>query len=204
MDYSEKTDEELIDICKLGEEKSNLEIINRYSKVVSIISKPYFIIGADGNDLIQEGMIGLMKAIRDYDISRGSSFNTFAKMCILRQILTAIRRENSKKYTPLNQSYSLNVINKFNEGDNKTENIDLLEEEGLTPEENVICKENIEFINRLIKTELSNLEKKVLKLYIKGENYDKIALILNKDYKSVDNTIQRLRNKLQIKLKKRI
>ena len=152
-------------------------------------------IGADTEDIIQEGMIGLYKAIRDYK-KTDASFQTFAKICIDRQVMTAIKTANRKKHLPLNSYLSLNML--AYEEDNETTYIDKLEESKiLNPEEIVIDKENVKTLQQQINENLSCLEKKVLNLYLKGRSYATIAKKLEKDEKSIDNAIQRIRKKIE-------
>ncbi len=201
MEYESLEDAELVKLCKENCEKAEVELIKRYGKMVEITARPYFLIGGENKDLVQEGMIGLVKSIRDYDKKKGASFSTFAKMCILRQVLTAIRRENSQKYKVLNNSYSLNITNKNKLEYNDTENIELLESKIQTPEEQYISRETITYIKKTMDNELTTLEKKVMTYYLEGKTYSEMSNILNKDVKAIDNALQRLRNKLQKKIK---
>ncbi len=193
--YENYTDEELLDIIKNGDSNATEYLITKYKNLVKIRSRAYFMIGADTEDIIQEGMIGLYKAIRDYK-KTDASFQTFAKICIDRQVMTAIKTANRKKHLPLNSYLSLNML--AYEEDNETTYIDKLEESKiLNPEEIVIDKENVKTLQQQINENLSCLEKKVLNLYLKGRSYATIAKKLEKDEKSIDNAIQRIRKKIE-------
>lgn len=191
--YENYSDEELLDIIKSGDTNATDYLINKYKNIVKMIARAYFMVGADREDIIQEGMIGLYKAIRDYK-KTDASFQTFAKICIDRQVITAIKTANRKKHLPLNSYLSLNML--AYEEDNETTYIDKLEESKvLNPEEIVIDKENVKTLQEHINQNLSSLEKQVLKLYLKGRSYATIAKKLEKDEKSIDNAIQRIRKK---------
>lgn len=193
--YENYTDEEILDIIKKGDSKATDYLITKYKNLVKIRARAYFMIGADTEDIIQEGMIGLYKAIRDYK-KTDASFQTFAKICIDRQVMTAIKTANRKKHLPLNSYLSLNML--AYEEDSETTYIDKLEESKiLNPEEIVIDKENVKTLQKQINENLSILEKQVLKLYLKGRSYATIAKKLEKDEKSIDNAIQRIRKKIE-------
>lgn len=193
--YENYSDEELLDIIKSGDTNATDYLINKYKNIVKMIARAYFMVGADREDIIQEGMIGLYKAIRNYK-KTDASFQTFAKICIDRQVITAIKTANRKKHLPLNSYLSLNML--AYEEDNETTYIDKLEESKvLNPEEIVIDKENVKTLQEHINQNLSSLEKQVLKLYLKGRSYATIAKKLEKDEKSIDNAIQRIRKKIE-------
>ena len=193
--YENYTDEEILNIIKNGDNQEIDYLITKYKNLVKIRARAYFIIGADTEDIIQEGMIGLYKAIRDYK-KTDASFQTFAKICIDRQVMTAIKSANRKKHLPLNSYLSLNMLT-YEEDSDKTY-IDKLEESKiLNPEEIVIDKENVKTLQEQINKNLSGLEKQVLKLYLKGKSYATIAQKLEKDEKSIDNAIQRIRKKIE-------
>lgn len=193
--YQNYTDEELINIIKNGDDNAMDYLITKYKNLVKIRSRAYFIIGSDTEDIIQEGMIGLYKAIRDYKKTE-ASFKTFAKICIDRQVMTAIKTANRKKHLPLNSYLSLNIL--AYEEDDDTTYIDKLEESKiLNPEEILIDKENVKNLQQKINQNLSSFEKQVLTLYLKGKSYATIAKKLEKDEKSIDNAIQRIRKKIE-------
>lgn len=193
--FTEFTDEELV---KLVQQENNTNaqdfLINKYKGLVKIRSRAYFLVGAENEDVVQEGMIGLYKAIRDYKPS-DAQFKTFARLCIDRQVITAIKTANRKKHLPLNSYFSLNIMISEENSDNIY--MDLLEESKvLNPEQLLIDKENVKNLKEKINNILSDFEKSVLKLYLKGKNYSKIAHQLKKDEKSIDNAIQRIRTKI--------
>ena len=193
--YENYTDEEILNIIKNGDNQAIDYLITKYKNLVKIRARAYFIIGADTEDIIQEGMIGLYKAIRDYK-KTDASFQTFAKICIDRQVMTAIKSANRKKHLPLNSYLSLNMLT-YEEDPDKTY-IDKLEESKiLNPEEIVIDKENVKTLQEQINKNLSGLEKQVLKLYLKGKSYATIEQKNEKDEKSIDNAIQRIRKKIE-------
>ncbi|WP_250277728.1 RNA polymerase sporulation sigma factor SigH [[Clostridium] colinum] len=193
--YENYTDEELLDKIKNGDNIAMDYLITKYKNLVKMRARAYFIIGTDSEDIMQEGMIGLYKAIRDYK-KTDASFQTFAKICIDRQVITAIKMANRKKHLPLNSYLSLNML--VYEEDSEITYIDKLEEsKALNPEEIVIDKENVKTLQKQINEKLSKLEKQVLKLYLRGKSYATIAKELQKDEKSIDNAIQRIRKKIE-------
>ena len=157
-----------------------------------------YILGADSDDLIQEGMIGLFKAVRDYDIGRDASFSTFADLCVSRQMYTAVQASRRQKHIPLNTYISLdNSAGTNREGEEeKLVNV-LAFRSGQSPEEMVIDRENVTQLERTIEKELSSFEKQVLDLYLTGMGYQQIARVLGKDDKSTDNALQRIKTKLK-------
>lgn len=194
IDYEKYTDDEIIDFVKNNDVFAQDFLINKYAKLVKLKSRTHFMIGADNEDIIQEGMIGLFKAIRDFDNGKGS-FYSFANLCIDRQIFTAIKLANRKKHLPLNTYFSLNTST-FDEH-TTYEYIDFIfEKSSVNPEDVLIDKEYILSIKNFINQNLSPFEKLVLRLYLMGESYGNIAKELGKDYKAVDNAIQRIRKKL--------
>ena len=193
--YENYSDEELIFALR---EKNETEImdylLNKYKNLVKKKAKVLFLIGGDTDDLIQEGMIGLFKAIRDYDKEKDSSFFHFAQICISRQMYTAMEASNRKKHAPLNSYISLSASEKNESGENLPE---LLEElSGTNPEQIVINKEELEQMRKKADSVLSPMEKEVLAYYLQGMNYTKIAEVMQKSAKSIDNALQRIRNKL--------
>ena len=194
--YENYSDEELIFALR---EKNETEImdylLNKYKNLVKKKAKVLFLIGGDTDDLIQEGMIGLFKAIRDYDKEKDSSFFHFAQICISRQMYTAMEASNRKKHVPLNSYISLSASEENESGENLPE---LLEElSGTNPEQIVINKEELEQMRKKADSVLSPMEKEVLAYYLQGMNYTKIAEVMQKSAKSIDNALQRIRNKLK-------
>ncbi len=190
--YENFTDEQLLDFIKDKNEQAQDFLINKYKQLVKIKARAYFATGLDKEDIIQEGMIGLYKAIRDY--KQGASFKTFASLCIDRQIITAIKTANRKKQSVLNSSLSLDTF--ISDEENKTTYVDNLEDNLLNPEKIFIDKENILNLEEEINKILSSFEKTVLSLYLKGESYTYISKKLDKNEKSIDNAIQRIRKKI--------
>lgn len=199
-DYSDRTDEELIVRLREGEEDITDYIMDKYKNLVRSKAKSMYILGADGEDLIQEGMIGLFKAVRDYDIGRDASFFTFADLCISRQMYTAVQASRRQKHTPLNSYISIYGAG-GRQGEAESEEMELINAlasgMGTNPEEVMIDQENLEVLEKMIDKELSAFEKQVLDLYITGMSYSQIARVLGKDDKSTDNALQRIKAKLR-------
>lgn len=197
-DYSTCTDEELILRLRDGEEGIMDYIMNKYKNLVRKHARNMYILGAEEQDLIQEGMIGLFRAIKDYDSGRDASFFTFADLCISRKIYNAIEASKREKHTPLNNYISLYSSNDDDNKDGKTMFMDLLSAGEISnPENLLIDRENVERIEKLVEQELSSFEKQVFDLYITGMKYGQIAKVLGKDEKSTDNALQRIKNKLR-------
>lgn len=197
--YQNDTDEMLIERLRDGERDITDFIMNKYKNLVRSKAKSMYILGADTEDLIQEGMIGLFKAIRDYDAGRDASFYTFAELCISRQMYTAVQASNRKKHMPLNSYISLYGANENDNGENSGEEfINFLGiESQKNPEQLLIDKENVISLERKIEEELSTFEKQVLDLYLTGMTYSQIARVLGRDEKSTDNALQRIKNKIR-------
>lgn len=197
--YSQNTDEELILRLRDGEEKITDYIMDKYKNLVRSKAKSMYILGADSEDLIQEGMIGLFKAIRDYDSGRDASFFTFAELCISRQMYTAVQAAGRQKHAPLN--YYISLYGSYSDnGDSGEENemiTQLASGADRNPEDLLIDKENLEGLERTIEKELSSFEKQVLDLYLTGMSYSQIARVLGKDDKSTDNALQRIKAKMK-------
>lgn len=172
-----------------GDPLAENELITRYAKLVRICARPYFLAGGDSEDLIQEGMLGLISAIRQYDPKNNTTFRVFAEICIRRRIFTAIKAASRFKHTPLNDYVSLES-SQFD--GNKTLASNFLRD----PEELVIAGERVDEITEKLKGLLSSFESTVLKYYLQGLSYDDIATCVNKTAKSVDNAVQRIRGKL--------
>lgn len=196
-DYKSMTDEQIIDsIRNLNDMDAQDYIITKYKPLVIAKARSYFILGADKEDIIQEGMIGLYKAIRDFNPAKQSGFYSFAELCILRQIITAIKMANRQKHIPLNSYLSLNR-SVYDENDDCTYLELLCYDTQANPESMVIGNENKKFIEESIKLSLSKLEQQVLNLYLKGKSYIEIAKIIDKDEKSIDNALQRIKKKVE-------
>lgn len=195
-DLSDSSDDELVEYVHEGNKEAQEILIKRYKNFVMAKSRSYFLVGADREDIIQEGMIGLYKAIRDYKIERLASFRSFAELCITRQIITAIKAATRQKHQPLNSYISLDKPI-YNEESDRTL-LDILKGSKLTnPERLFISKESYDLIERKIAEMLSDLEFDVLQEYLKGKSYEKIAETLDKHVKSVDNALQRVKRKIE-------
>ena len=192
--YSKLSDEEVIKLIKSGDKNALDYIMHKYKEVVNIKVSKYFIIGAEKEDIVQEGLIGLYKAIKNFDPEKENSFKTFANLCIERQLITAIKTSNRQKHMPLNSYLSLNMSAYEDE---ETETVIDVFDSRLTedPLETLTKKEYYIAIENAIDKSLSDFEKKVLNRFAKGESYVQIANKLNTPVKSVDNAIQRIRKK---------
>ncbi len=202
--YKTLTDEEIIGRIRRQDSDAVDYLLEKYKNAVRQKARALYIIGGDRDDLIQEGMIGLYKAIRDYDSTKDASFGYFADLCISRQIYDAIKASNRKKNIPLNTYISLNspIYNSYNEREDTLSIIDIIYQDNNTnPEELVIDKERTSMLEYELERRLSNLEKEVVKLYVVGMKYTEIAAILNKEPKSIDNALQRIRAKLNALVK---
>lgn len=197
-DYSAYTDEELILRLRDGEEAIMDYIMNKYKNLVRKYARNMYILGAEEQDLIQEGMIGLFRAIKDYDSGRDASFFTFADLCISRKMYNAIEASKREKHTPLNNYVSFYASNDEDNTDGKMKFMDLISADEISnPENLLIDRENVERIENLVEQELSDFEKQVFDLYITGMTYSQIAKVLGRDEKSTDNALQRIKSKLR-------
>ena len=198
--YESLTDEQLLTLLRGGDDLAEEALYARYKQVVRSKARTYFLIGADREDIIQEGMIGLYKAVLDYQFDRQVSFRAFAELCITRQIITAIKSATRKKHMPLNTYISLN--RSVFEGDSERPLIDVISSTQISdPEEVLIGRESYEAVADSIEHALSKLERGALELYLQGYSYQQIADALQKSTKSVDNAIQRVKKKLEEYLK---
>ena len=196
--YEQATDEELIDRLRNGEESIVDYICDKYKNLVRSKAKSMYILGADSEDLIQEGMIGLFKAVRDYDAGRDASFFTFADLCISRQMYTAVQAAKRQKHIPLNTYVSLyGNFSEKEEGEERNLLEALANPTELNPEEMFLDKERVAYLEEVIENELSSFEKQVLDLYMTGMSYTQIAKVLGRDEKSTDNALQRLKSKIK-------
>ena len=194
--YKELTDEEIVQLCHNGDSMAEEFLLNKYKNFVRSKARSYFLIGADHEDIVQEGMIGLYKAIRDFKQEKLSSFRAFAELCITRQIITAIKTATRQKHIPLNSYVSLNKPLYDEESDRTLLDI-LMEGTTSNPEEMIINQENLGTIHQKINEVLSGLEQEVLTAYLDGKSYQEIAEALGRHVKSIDNALQRVRRKLE-------
>lgn len=193
--YANLTDEQIISQIKEGDEQALSFLLDKYKDLVNSKVGKYFIIGAEREDIIQEGMIGLYKAIRGFDHCKQNTFKTFANLCIERQLITAIKSSNRQKHMPLNSYLSLNTSVYDNDEDG-TELIETFEVDTIEdPLETIMKKESFDEIQKTMHKSLSKFEEQVLDRYIQGDSYEIIAKRLDTPVKSVDNAIQRIRKK---------
>jgi RNA polymerase sporulation-specific sigma factor len=195
--YEELTDEELIALFRDGDQEAMEKLLIKYKEMVLGKARSMYILGGDSDDLIQEGMLGLFKAVRDYDSGRDASFRTFAQLCVTRQLYTAVKASSRKKHLPLNTAISLSRPVR-EDGEEEEEFLDCLEADASSnPEVYLIGQEEMERLEEKIERELSPFEKQVLELHLTGMGYVEIAHVLNRDEKSTDNALQRIRTKLK-------
>ncbi len=194
--YKKLRDEEVIELIHKGDNLALEYIIEKYKGLVRIKTRSYFMIGADREDIIQEGMIGLYKAVRDFKPEKQANFFSFAELCISRQIITAIKTANRQKHMPLNSYMSLNR-SVYDENDECTYMEFLSCDNGFNPEARVIDTEEKDRMEKRIAVALSPLERKVLSLYLRGKSYVEIAEKVGKDEKSIDNALQRVKKKVE-------
>lgn len=196
IDYDGLSDERLVELSVGGDDVATECLLARYKNLVRSRARMYFLAGADKEDIIQEGMIGLFKAIRDFDAVQRASFCGFAELCIKRQIITAVKTATRQKHIPLNSYISLS--NPLYEGDSDTSLEEALGGKRETnPEHLFISKENTAFLNERMNEVLSELEKNVMALYLEGKSYQEIARILSRPQKSIDNALQRVKKKME-------
>lgn len=200
--YEMMHDEDLVEIAQEGDDVAQEYLINKYKNFVRAKARSYFLIGADREDIIQEGMIGLYKAIRDFRCDKLSSFRAFAELCITRQIITAIKTATRQKHIPLNSYVSLNKPI-YDEDSDRTL-LDVISGTKVTdPEELIISREEFDDIEEKMGEILSSLEWQVLMSYLEGKSYQEIAVDLKRHVKSIDNALQRVKRKLERYLEKR-
>lgn len=196
--YKNAKDEELVLMAQNGDEAAQEYLLDKYKSLVRAKSRAYFLIGADTEDIIQEGMIGLYKAVRDYNEERNASFRSFAELCVNRQMITAIKAATRQKHQPLNSYVSLNKP--VYEEESEQTYMDFLQsgsDSMLNPEALLIGQENKSFLEDQMVKNLSNFETRVLVLYLQGRSYFEIANVLDKPEKSIDNALQRVKKKLE-------
>ncbi|SFQ45114.1 RNA polymerase sporulation sigma factor SigH [Caldicoprobacter faecalis] len=195
-------DEEIVEDAKKGNAEALEYLIYKYKNFVKAKARSYFLIGADREDIVQEGMIGLYKAIRDYRQDKLSSFRAFAELCVTRQIITAIKTATRQKHIPLNSYISLNKPIYDEESDRTL--MDVISGAKVSdPEELIISREEFMNIENKINELLSDLEQEVLISYLQGKSYQEIAIDLDRHVKSIDNALQRVKRKLERYLEER-
>jgi len=193
------TDDELVLRARAGDDTALEHLLLRYKNFARVKARSYFLIGADKEDIVQEGMIGLYKAIRDFRPDKQSSFRAFAELCITRQIITAIKTATRQKHIPLNSYVSLTrPVPQEDGADNDRVLVDVLTQGGSSdPVELVISREEIENMQTSFREILSDLEAHVLHLYLEGKSYQDIAVSLKRRVKSIDNALQRIKRKVE-------
>ena len=193
--YENKNDNELISMIKDGDQKALNFLIHKYKEIVNMKVGKYFIVGAEKEDIIQEGMIGLFKAIKNFNSEKQNSFKTFANLCIERQLITAIKTSNRQKHMPLNSYLSLNM-SAYDDADDDTSIYEVFDANLVEdPLDTITKKEYYESVESVIEKSLSPFEKQVLAELVNGNSYTVIAEKLNSPVKSIDNAIQRIRKK---------
>lgn len=198
--YNAMTDEDIVEAARADHPLALDFLINKYKNFVKARARTYFLIGADRDDIVQEGMIGLFKAIRDYDRTKLASFRSFAEICITRQIITAIKTATRQKHIPLNSYVSLNKPLFEQESDRTL--LDMIEgSKDPDPLEIFISKEEIDYMESQIGELLSELEWKVLRRYVEGQSYQEISKEIDRDVKCIDNALQRVKKKLERQLR---
>lgn len=200
-EFIHMTDEEIVALAQLGDKSAYEFLIDKYKSIAKVKSQTYFIIGADHQDVIQEGMIGIFKAIRDYDASKKASFKTFAELCITRQIVTAIQRANRQKHQILNESVSLNPLGDGDDSDSEKSKstelkYDVVSSE-MDPEDTLMMKEIFNYIRENEAEIFSPMEVEVWYELMNGKNYREIAENLEKEPKIIDNAVQRIKKKVR-------
>lgn len=194
--YQSLKEEEVVEFARNGDDRAQEYLIKKYKNFVRSKARSYFLIGADKEDIIQEGMIGLFKAIRDFRPEKTSSFRAFAELCITRQIITAIKTATRQKHIPLNSYISLNKPIYDEESDRTL--LDVITGSKISdPEELIISREEVDNIESKIGEILSDLEWQVLTYYLQGKSYQEIAKDLDRHVKSIDNALQRVKRKLE-------
>ncbi|MFC7061805.1 RNA polymerase sporulation sigma factor SigH [Halobacillus seohaensis] len=196
LDFSKLNDEEVIERINQGQVQALDYLIDKYKNFVRAKARTYFLIGADREDIVQEGMIGLYKAIRDYQVDKLSSFKAFAELCVTRQIITAIKTATRQKHIPLNSYVSLDKPIFDEEADRTLLDV-IAGSKSIDPQELMVNKERFGVIEEKISELLSELEQQVLALYLDGKTYQEISVDLNRHVKSIDNALQRVKRKLE-------
>ena len=192
--YQEMADEDVVSLAQQGDGDALVFLLNKYKNFVRSKARSYFLIGADHEDIVQEGMIGLYKSIRDFQPSKLASFRSFAELCVKRQIITAIKAATRQKHVPLNSYVSLNKPLYDEESDRTL--LDVIEGRVTNPEDLYISKEDLKGIHAQMDQLLSDIEKQVLEAFMDGKSYQEIADNLGRHVKSIDNALQRVKRKL--------
>jgi RNA polymerase sporulation-specific sigma factor len=200
---AEWSDEDLVAMAKGGDREATKRVLVRYHQFVRLKANSYFLAGGDGDDLIQEGYIGLFKAIRDYEYGRCTSFRSFAELCVTRQIITAIKTASRQKHVPLNTYVSFSHSPSSADYDGRTLADVIPSGRTSDPVQQVISSEEVVSLTDCLLRLLSPLEAKVLKYYLEGNSYEAIAVHIGHDTKTVDNALQRIKRKVTLHLESR-
>ena len=192
--FADMTDEDVVTLAQSGDGQALAFLLDKYKNFVRSKARSYFLIGADHEDIVQEGMIGLYKAIRDFKSAKLTSFRAFAELCVKRQIITAIKTATRQKHFPLNSYVSLNKPLYDEESDRTL--LDVIEGRVTNPEDLYISQEDLSSIQTQIDELLSDLEQQVLSAFLDGKSYQEIAALLGRHVKSIDNALQRVKRKL--------
>lgn len=196
MEFEKMTDEQLIGMLRNGEKQITDYLMEKYKGLVRQKAKAMYLLGGENDDLIQEGMIGLFKAVQDYDPEAGTSFHSFAQLCISRQMYSAIKAAQRKKHLPLNSYVSLYASGDENDGENNLSLAETIEAGAESnPEEMLLGAEHVNAFEEELKNRLSKLENRVLYLHLLGMDYLTIAELMDKSPKAIDNTLQRIKGK---------
>jgi RNA polymerase sporulation-specific sigma factor len=199
----EWSDEELVALAKNGDQEATKRLVVRYHQFVRLKANSYFLAGGDGEDLVQEGNIGLFKAIRDYEYGRSTSFRSFAELCVTRQIITAIKTASRQKHHPLNSYVSFSHSPSRNDYEGRTLADILPSGRASDPVQQVVSSEEVGSLIDCLQRLLSPLESKVLRHYLEGDSYEVIASKISHDTKTVDNALQRIKRKVTMHLESR-
>lgn len=192
--YLQMSDDDIVVLAQQGDGEALEYLLDKYKNFVRARARSYFLVGADHEDIVQEGMIGLYKAIRDYKPDKQSVFRAFAELCVKRQIITAIKTATRQKHVPLNSYVSLNKPLYGEESDRTL--LDVIEGRVTNPEDLFIGQEDVSHIQNQLGSVLSDLEQQVLDAFLDGKSYQEIAEMLNRHVKSIDNALQRVKRKL--------
>ena len=198
----ELTDDHLVALFRQGDVAALELLLERYRRFARSKARTYFLVGADHDDIEQEGMIGLFKAVRDFRPDRQSSFRAFAELCVTRQIITAIKTATRQKNQPLNQYVSLSGLRGCDSADDRLVD-DLLDHQVPDPADEVVSSESMAELRAMMAEMLSRLEVDVLRLYVEGRSYQEISALLGRHVKSIDNALQRIKRKLEAHLESR-
>ncbi len=199
--YAEMNDDEVALLFQRGDGDALEYLLDKYKNFVRARARSYYLVGADHEDIVQEGMIGLYKAIRDFNPEKQASFHAFTELCVKRQIITAIKTATRQKHVPLNNYVSLNKPLYGDESDRTL--LDVIEGRVVNPEEMFIGQEDMAHIQEKLSSSLSDLERKVLDAFLQGKSYQEIAEALGRHPKSIDNALQRVKKKLVFYINKR-